>query len=55
MTGIENALLDVERDALAKERARLTAAEDLLALVNEELAAMQETVNHLSAFLTGGA
>jgi hypothetical protein len=47
MTGIENALLDVEKGALAIERARLTAAEDLLDLVNEELAAMQNTVNRM--------
>lgn len=55
MTSIESALRQIEQDALAAERARLTAAEDLLALIDEELAAMQEGVNRISAFLAGGA
>ncbi|WP_156325492.1 hypothetical protein [Nonomuraea sp. SBT364] len=47
MTGVEGALLEVERSAVATERARLTAAEDLLALVDAELAEMQAAVNRL--------
>lgn len=55
MTGVETALLHIEQGAFAIERARLTAAEDLLALIDEELAAMQEGVNRMSVFLAGGA
>lgn len=49
MTGIESALLQIEQDALAIERARLTAVEDLLALVDVELAEMQAGVDSLAA------
>lgn len=47
MTGIEAALRDIEQDALATWRARLAAAEDLLDLVNAELAELQAAVDHL--------
>lgn len=49
MTGVESALLQIERDALAVERARLAVAEQLLELVDMELAAMQEGVTALAA------
>ncbi|MEU8364928.1 hypothetical protein AB0C27_53835 [Nonomuraea sp. NPDC048882] len=38
---VEQQLLAIERDAVHTERMRLQAAEDLLALVDEELAAMR--------------
>ncbi|MFC4122038.1 hypothetical protein [Nonomuraea zeae] len=44
---VESTLLQIEQEALTTERARLAAAEDLLDLVNAELAAMQEAVNRL--------
>lgn len=47
MKRVEAALLCIEQGAFAVERARLTAAEDLLALVNEELAEMQEAVDRM--------
>jgi hypothetical protein len=36
----------ITHEDLVMTRVQLTAAEDLLALVNEELAAAQELVNH---------
>jgi hypothetical protein len=53
MTGVEATLLHIERDALATQRARLTAAEDLLALIDTELADMQAGVDRLAS-LAGG-
>lgn len=44
MTGTGGALLDIDRKALA---VTVAAAEELLALVNEELAEMQRTVDGL--------
>jgi hypothetical protein len=41
---VEQQLHTIERDAVAAELMRLAAAEDLLALVNEELAEMRQTV-----------
>jgi hypothetical protein len=43
MNGLEVAVYQVEQEW----RIRLTAAEDLLDLVNEELAEMQATVNRM--------
>jgi hypothetical protein len=43
VTGIEAVLHQIEQDW----RIRLAAAEDLLALVNDELAEMQATVNRI--------
>ena len=43
MTGLEAAVQEVTQDW----RIRLAAATDLLTLVNEELAEMQETVNRI--------
>ncbi|WP_343954259.1 hypothetical protein [Nonomuraea longicatena] len=44
---MERDLLSIEQTALSRERARLRAAEDLLALVDDELAAMRRAVDQL--------
>lgn len=49
MSGVEGALLDIDREALA---VTVAAAEDLLDLVNVELAEMQATVDRMPG---GGA
>lgn len=42
----EQQLLTVERNILATERAKLAAAEDLAALIDIELAEMQQTLDN---------
>lgn len=49
MISVENALLQIEQGTLARERARLAAAEQLLDLVNVELAAAQKTLAAMAA------
>ncbi|WP_219471271.1 hypothetical protein [Nonomuraea rhizosphaerae] len=43
---VEQQLLTVEQSMLANARARLSAAEDLAALVDVELAEMQQTLDN---------
>ncbi|MFD1547720.1 hypothetical protein [Nonomuraea guangzhouensis] len=43
---VEQQLLTIEQNALYAERARLTAAEDLAALIDVELAQMQQTLDN---------
>lgn len=48
MSSAEDTLRQIEQDSLAEWRIRLAAAEQLLELVDEELAAAQETVNRIT-------
>jgi hypothetical protein len=52
MTTVELELAAIEAHALATWRTRLTAAEDLLALVGGELAAAQATVDRITPWST---
>lgn len=51
MTSVETSLLRIEQDALATERARLAAAEDVFAIFNAELDEHLATWNHFSTWV----